>query len=511
MTLRTGIVSGERQMSLAALQTNVLKAASGFAHLGIGPRDCVALLLRNDMPVLEAAFAANRLGAYAVPINWHFKGPEVAYIVADCQAKVLVAHADLLAAVAPSLPPHLRVIVVTTPPEVVVAYSIDPRAAQPTAGAIVWSDWIEAQVPHAGTPVPSGGSILYTSGTTGRPKGVRRIPPKPDEVATQVRVANELYQFKPGLRLIIPGPLYHSAPYSYATRFSLGSEVTVLMPRFDPVGMLELIERERLEHMFVVPTMFVRLLKLPDEVRKRFDVSSLKFVMHAAAPCPPEVKRAMIDWWGPVIWEFYGGTETGALTISNSAEWRARPGTVGRPVKDAKVKIFGEDGQEVPQGEIGEVYGRILGTADFTYHGKDEERAKVDREGLITCGDVGYFDAEGYLHLCDRKRDMVISGGVNIYPAEIESVLVNMPDVADGCVFGIPDDEFGEKLMAVVQPMPGKTLDPQAIRAYLAEHLANYKVPSRIEIQSDLPREDSGKIFKRRLREPFWEGREKRI
>jgi long-chain acyl-CoA synthetase len=289
------------------------------------------------------------------------------------------------------------------------------------------------------------------------------------------------------------------------------SQVMVLMPRFDPLGLLELIERERLDTMFMVPTMFIRLLKLPEEMRHKFDLSSLRFVMHAAAPCPHDVKQAMIEWWGPVINEFYGSTESSAVTLASSADTLRKPGTVGRAVEGAELRILDDDGRILPAGEVGEIFTRFAEMPDFTYHNKPSERAKIDRDGFITSGDVGYLDADGYLFLCDRKRDMVISGGVNIYPAEIEAVLHAMPGVKDCAVFGIPDAEFGERLMAVVEPADGIALSAQGVQAYLRKHLADYKVPRAIEIGRDLPREDSGKIFKRRLRDPYWQGQGRQI
>jgi long-chain acyl-CoA synthetase len=257
--------------------------------------------------------------------------------------------------------------------------------------------------------------------------------------------------------------------------------------------------------------MFIRLLKLPEDVRRKFDVSSLKFIIHAAAPCPHDVKRAMIEWWGPVINEFYGSTESSAVTLANSADTLAKPGTVGRAVEGAELRILDDDGRILPAGEVGEIFTRFAELPDFTYHNKPDERAKIDRDGFITSGDVGYLDADGYLFLCDRKRDMVISGGVNIYPAEIEAVLHAMPGVKDCAVFGIPDAEFGEKLMAVVEPADTAALSPGEVQAYLRGHLADYKVPKAIKIARNLPREDSGKIFKRRLRDPYWQKEGRRI
>jgi long-chain acyl-CoA synthetase len=277
-----------------------------------------------------------------------------------------------------------------------------------------------------------------------------------------------------------------------------------MMPRFDPEEFLRVVQDEKIDTIFMVPTMFIRLMKLPEDVRKKYDMSSLRHIIHAAAPCPADVKTAMIDWWGPVIYEFYGSTESGAVTFANSEDALKKPGTVGKIAPGAELRFLGDDGQILPQGEIGEIYSRISGNPDFTYHNKPEKRAEIDRDGFITSGDVGYLDADGYVFICDRKRDMVISGGVNIYPAEIEAALHAVPGVHDCAVFGIPDEEFGESLMAVIEPQPGVVLDLATVRADLKKALADYKVPKQMEIQSNLPREDSGKIFKRRLRDPYW-------
>jgi long-chain acyl-CoA synthetase len=283
------------------------------------------------------------------------------------------------------------------------------------------------------------------------------------------------------------------------------------MPRFDPEEFLRLIEVESIDTLFMVPTMFVRLMKLPEELRRKYDTSSLRHVVHAAAPCPADVKRAMIEWWGPVIYEYYGSTEATALTFANSEDALKKPGTVGKILEGVELRFLGDNGVPLPQGEIGEIYSHIAQNPDFTYHNKPEKRAEIERDGFITSGDVGYIDKDGYVFICDRKRDMVISGGVNIYPAEIEAALHALPGVQDCAVFGIPDEEFGEALMAVVEPQGGVTLDIADIRAQLKSSLADYKVPKHVEIQRNLPREDSGKIFKRRLRDPYWERAGRRI
>ena len=333
---------------------------------------------------------------------------------------------------------------------------------------------------------------------------MRRNPATPEQAATSLYIRQTVYGFAPDMIAAVPGPLYHSAPNSFGLRSSQMGKGVVLLPRFEPEAMLQAIEQHRISHMFMVPTMFIRLLRLPKDVREKYDLSSLRFIIHAAAPCPVEAKRGMIEWWGPIIHEFYGSTESSAVTLATSEDSLKKPGTVGRPVRGAEIVIVGDDGRELPAGQQGEIFTRIAGMPDFTYFNKPEKRAEIDRKGLITSGDVGYLDEDGYLFICDRKRDMVISGGVNIYPAEIESVAHHMPFVKDCAVFGIPDADFGEALMAVVEPQAGHTLTPDEIRAYLKLHLADYKVPKHIEIGHDLPREDSGKIFKRRLRDPYW-------
>jgi long-chain acyl-CoA synthetase len=507
----TGLVSGVRGLSQAALEARVRRVAAGLAAQGVPPGACVAILMRNDIVFLEVAYAAQALGAYAVPINWHFKAEEIAYILADCGAGVLIGHADLLAPIAAAIPAHITLIAAATPSEVAQAYGLAPVTAAAVSGALNYEAWLERQPPNPREMQLPSLTMFYTSGTTGHPKGVRRPAPTPQQMRVMERMRRDLFGILPGIRSVVPGPLYHSAPNAFAMRAGRVGELMVLMPRFDPVKLLELIERQRLDTMFMVPTMFIRLLKLPEAMRARFDVSSLRFVIHAAAPCPHDVKRAMIDWWGPVINEFYGSTESGAVTLATSADTLARPGTVGRAVEGSEVRILDDAGRTLPAGEVGEIFTRFAELPDFTYHNRPDERAKVDRNGFITSGDVGYLDKEGYLFLCDRKRDMVISGGVNIYPAEIEAVLHGAPGVRDCAVFGIPDAEFGEKLLAVVEPLEGSALDTQELSAFLRRHLADYKVPRMIEIGRDLPREDSGKIFKRKLRDPYWQGVGRRI
>ena len=500
-----GVISGERRRTHDEVADRATRIAGGLHRLGVKQGDSVCILMRNDIAFIEAAYAAMRLGAYGVPVNWHFKPEEINYILKDSGSPVLIAHADMLHQLREAIPPGVNVLSVPTPPEILSHYKIEPRDLSKPAFALDFESWIGEQMPYDGAVVPQPQNMIYTSGTTGNPKGVRRDAPTAEQSAAAEGMRGMIYGLKPGARALLPGPLYHSAPNSFGLRAGRLGGALVLMPRFDPEAFLRVVEQERIDAIFMVPTMFIRLLKLPEQVRDKYDISSLRHVIHAAAPCPADVKRAMIEWWGPVIYEFYGSTESGAVTFASSQDALKKPGTVGKISPGAELRFIGDDGRILPQGEIGEIYSRIATVPDFTYHNKPEKRTEIEREGFITSGDVGYIDADGYVFLCDRKRDMVISGGVNIYPAEIEAVLLAVPGVHDCAVFGIPDAEFGEALMAVVEPQAGVTLDVGAIRARLKGSLADYKVPKHIEIQTSLPREDSGKIFKRRLRDPYWE------
>jgi long-chain acyl-CoA synthetase len=503
-SLFQGIASGERRRSHAEVAERAARMAGGLQKLGVKQGDCVCILMRNDIAFIEAAYAAMTLGAYAVPVNWHFKPDEVEYILRDSATRVLIGHADLLQPLGAQLPPGVTALSVPTPPEIRANYRIDTADDEVPRGTIDLEAWLATQPRYDGPALPQPQNMIYTSGTTGHPKGVKRYAPTPEQTASAERMRAMIYGLKPGARALCPGPLYHSAPNSFGLRAGKLGGALVLMPRFEPEAFLRLVQDEKIDTIFMVPTMFIRLMKLPESVRRNYDVSSLKHIIHAAAPCPADVKRAMIDWWGPVIYEFYGSTESGAVTFANSEDALKKPGTVGKISPGAELRFLGDDGRELPPGEIGEIYSRIAGNPDFTYYNKPEKRTEIDRDGFITSGDVGYIDDDGYVFICDRKRDMVISGGVNIYPAEIEAALLAVPGVHDCGVFGIPDDEFGEALMAVVQPTAGVTLDIGSVRAQLAKTLAGYKVPKHIEIHADLPREDSGKIFKRRLRDPYW-------
>ena len=503
------IVCGERRIDATELDRRIASAATGLGSMGVGSAG-VALCLRNDIEFYEASLAAGALGAYAIPINWHFTADEVRYILTDSGAKAIVIHADLLSRMRDALPDGLTRLVVPTSPAVRAAYGVAAAEGEVPFGELNWSRWIEGFSPRTEPPGEMPTPIFYTSGTTGRPKGVRRPPFGPTQQAAFARMMAidyglDVFDDPTQIKTAVVGPLYHAAPNVHAIALLRAGASVVIMPRFDPEELLRTIERERITHLNMVPVMFARLLKLPDEVRRRYDLSSLRFVAHAAAPCPPEIKRAMIDWWGPVINEYYGATETGNVTFCTSEEWLAHPGTVGRAIAGAQVKILDDAGRPLSPHQVGEIACRYADVGDFTYHNDATKRQAVDRDGLIAPGDVGYLDDDGFLFICDRKIDMVISGGVNIYPAEIEAALSGIPGVADSAVFGIPDEEFGESLYAVIQPQPGMAISAEDVRTYLAERIAGYKVPRRIEFADALPREDSGKIFKRKLRAPFWE------
>ncbi len=498
------IILGDRTVSGTALDDRVARAATGLMARGVGPGDAVAWLLRNDIPIFEVTAATQLIGAYVVPINWHFSSEEVGYILRDSGAKVLVVHSDLLARIADDIPDDVLTLVVPTPEPIASAYGADPALHVAPSGTTVWSDWLEQFEPRQAPAAAAPMRMMYTSGTTGRPKGVKREAPTEEQIKNVQARARTVMGHHGGMRTVVCGPAYHAAPYSYANLAVAFGATIVLQPRFDAEELLVLIERHKITGMFMAPIMFVRLLKLPEEVRKRYDLSSLQHIIIAGATCPPNIKREMIDWWGPIIHEFYGSTESGMITHCDSEQSLTHPGTAGRPVESATVRIYREDGTEAAIGEAGEVYMWSTDNPDFTYHNDPEKRRAIGRDGMITNGDVGYFDEDGFLYICDRVRDMVISGGVNIYPAEIESAIIGIPGVKDCAVFGIPDDEYGEAVAALVEPLDNATLTEVDLRAHLSKHLAKYKVPRLIEFRTDLPREDTGKIFKRKLREPYW-------
>lgn len=504
--ISAGVVSGERSLSVDRLERNARRVASAMHDLGIWQGDRVALLMRNDLAYFEATRGAACLGASTVPLNWHLTADEIAHVLDDCNPKMLIAHADLLDESILAVCSDVEVVAVATPPEIAAAYHIGPEAAAVPGGLPDWDSWYSAYEPWAEEPRAVVDPMFYTSGTTGKPKGVKRAKVPPELAAETVRrTAGAFGLDRAPLRAVMTGPLYHSAPNAYGMRIVGGGGLLVLQPRFNALELLALVQRHGITHLHMVPTMFIRLLALSDEERQRFDISSLEFVCHGAAPCPDDVKRAMIDWWGPVIHEYYAMTETGIIATSTSPEWLDHPGTVGKPPAGVEIRILDSHGKKLPPGETGEICVRTALTSFVSYHRAADKTEAMRRGDFVATGDVGYFDDDGFLYISDRISDMVISGGVNIYPAEVEKVLVGMDEVADCAVVGVPDPEFGERLIAFIVGEDG--LDDTTVRDYLADHLARYKVPREICFAQELPREDSGKIKKRLLREAYLSGK----
>ncbi|WP_374666874.1 AMP-binding protein [Ramlibacter sp.] len=476
-------------------ELNWRRSAAALQAAGVGDGDVVALMMRNSPQAIELMVAARHLGAQWCPVNWHFKTDEVQYILGNSGAKVFIADAALLAGLHGLDTTGVR------------AWSIRGEHS----GTPAWEAARDAAEPLDTPPAPPRGAMFYTSGTTGQPKGIVRLPMTPAQIQAAAAMRLAAYGLAPGARALLSAPWYHSAPNSFALGLAQENATVFIEERFDAERTLQLISEHALTHAYLVPTMFVRMLALPPEVRAKYGLRSMQFVSSTGSPCPPEVKRAMIDWWGPVINECYGASELGYMTLLTSEQALRKPGSAGLPLPGVMLKILDDDGNEQPAGTAGLIYIHQPATPDFSYAGNEQARARMEVRGLKTMGDIGYLDEEGFLFIVDRKADMVISGGVNIYPVETELALQGMPGVADCAVFGIPDDEFGEALAAAVQPAPGAVLTDDEVRNWLRERLAGYKVPKIVTFHADLPREDTGKIFKRKLREPYWAGRARRV
>jgi long-chain acyl-CoA synthetase len=498
---------GNQEFSPDDMRARSARVAGAMAATGLREGDTIALMLRNEPELMDVLLAARQLGLFFTPLNWHFKAEEAEYIIRDCGAKALFVHSDLFPQIADGIPPDISVYALRPHPLTVASYNIPEPATGIPEGTIDWAARVASAEPLATSATIPRGMVAYTSGTTGRPKGVRRFPPPPEEAPAFAERMALMFQralgLSPDARCLISAPLYHSAPSVSSLMVAQFGAWLRLEPKFDAQSTLSAIERLHITHPYLVPTMYVRLLRLPEEVRNKYDLSSVRFVSSTGAPCAPDVKRAMIDWWGDVINETYASSETGYLTVISSAEARRKPGSAGRPIEGVSIKILNDDGNEAATGEIGTIYTRHFMTSRFTYINRDDDRRSIENDGYVTVGDVGYLDEDGYLYVSDRRTDLVLSGGVNIYPAEIEQVLIGMPGVADCAVFGVPDAEFGQALVAVVQPDGETTLTVQQVRDFLSRKLANFKVPRVIEFRGNLPREDSGKIFKRRLREEY--------
>ncbi|WP_428246580.1 acyl-CoA synthetase [Ferrovibrio sp.] len=481
--------SGEA-LSYAELDRRSSQGAQLLRWLGLKPQDHIALLVENSFAFLEICWSAQRSGVFYTAISTHLTPAEIAYIVKDCGAKAFIASARL-AEQAQAVRAMLG--------DDIACFACN--GTQPNFQS--WQGALEAQPAE---PIPDqvvGLDMLYSSGTTGRPKGV-----KPVFTGEKIGWVNPfLHRLVHGLcgmdgtsTYLSPAPLYHAAPLRYSMMcVALGGTV-VVMEKFDPELFLKLVQQYRATHTQLVPTMFVRMLKLPEDVRQRYDVSSLKAAIHAAAPCPVDIKQQMIDWWGPILIEYYAGTEGNGFTLITSPEWLTNRGSVGRAAV-AEIKIVSEDGALLPSGQIGTVY--FAGGPPFSYHNDaDKTRGAYNAEGWSTLGDVGFLDDDGYLYLTDRKAYMIISGGVNIYPQEAENVLINHPAVADVAVFGIPDAEMGEQVKAVVQLQDhrkaGQDMERELI-AYCRQHLSGVKCPRSIDFDAELPRTPTGKLVKRLL------------
>ncbi|HVK73490.1 MAG TPA: acyl-CoA synthetase [Kofleriaceae bacterium] len=492
------------EVTAAQLLSNANQLVHGLRALGLETGACIATVLDNSAAMMEAFLAAHQAGWYVTPINWHLTAAEIAYILDDCDAAAVIAtprvgDAVVAACVEADIPPAARL---STGGALAGFRSLDDiKAGQPTS---------------APAERTAGATMTYTSGTTGKPKGVRRplVPAPPETVATQQALFLALFGIMPGSPgvHIVGAPLYHTAVLNFASNHLHLGHSLVLMDKWEPEAMLRLIERHKVTSSHMVPTQFNRLLKLPDEVRARYDVSSLSHIIHGAAPCSIDTKRRMLEWWGPCIHEYYAASEGGG-TSCTPAEWQARPGTVGKAWPISEIRILDDEHQPCPPGTAGTVWIR-MGTHKFEYHRDQKKTGDAWRDGFFTVGDAGYLDADGYLFLCDRKSDMIISGGVNIYPAEIEAVLLGHPEVVDVAVFGVPDDDWGEQVRAVVQPASAAAAGPAlsaAILDYAASRLAKFKLPRAIDFIAEMPRDPNGKLYKRKLRDPYWAGRDRAI
>jgi len=490
-----------RTVTYRQLDDQSNRIAQLFRSLGLKAGDHIALFLENNSQFFEICWGAQRSGLVYTAISSRLTAAEVEYIVRDCGARLFITSHDL-ANTATELVPLLR--------DLANRYMIDGVIT----GYESWEAAVARQPASRIADETAGHDMLYSSGTTGRPKGVLPVvEPQPIDFDNPLlQITAKLYGMDANTIYLSPAPLYHAAPLRFNMSVMRLGGTSIIMEHFDAEEYLRLIGKHQVTHTQVVPTMFVRFLKLPDEVRLKHDVSTLKCAIHAAAPCPIPVKQQMIEWWGPIIWEYYGGTEGNGLTMCNSAEWLAHKGTVGRAVI-GKLKICDDAGEELPAGQSGTVY--FAEGRTFEYHNDPRKTAESRHpKGWSTLGDVGYIDADGFLHLTDRKAFMIISGGVNIYPQEAENLLVNHPKVMDCAVFGVPNPDFGEEVKAVVQPRDMADAGPalaEELLAYCKQHLSAIKCPRSIDFEAELPRHPTGKLYKRLLRDRYWQGRASNI
>lgn len=484
--------------TFAELNARANRIARLFAAHGIGPGDAVAMVMRNRSAFVEVYHACQRSGIRVTPVNFHLNGDQAGYVVDNCEAKALI-HDATLGTGEDTLAAAPNVILPLS-----VGGSIEGFADLEEASAGFDSADVEAPV--------LGSQMLYTSGTTGRPKGVYRRQPPPN----RLQRAGDHAAWRPGEdRCLCTGPAYHAAPLAFNVVGPLAAGVgVVLMDKWDPAETLRLIETHGITHTHMVATMFHRLLALPEATRAGHDLSSLRYVLHGAAPTPVHVKQAMIDWLGPVLFEYYAATEGGGNYFITSEEWLRKPGSVGSSPTPEYTRVLDDDGNELPRGEIGTLYFQAPETGSFEYFKAPEKTQESYRDGFFTLGDMGYLDEDGYLFLTGRSAETIISGGVNIYPQEIDAELLKHPAIADVCTIGVPNEEWGEEVKAVVLPAPGRTPD-DALRAELMafarERLPGFKCPRSIDFAESLPRLESGKIQRRTVREPYWAGRRTQI
>ena len=486
-----------------------LLRAQGLQRLGH-----YAIFMENNSRFIEACMAGERTGLYYTCVNAYLKADELAYILNNSESRLLITSAANLEVARQALPDCPGVTLC-----LVVGSDVGGGdAVAGTVGAAQVRDYETAVAGLPDTPVADewlGTAMLYSSGTTGRPKGILRPLPAdpPSQPLPLFNFLNTLWQCEDGMRYLSPAPLYHSAPLANVSLALRNGGTVVVMEHFDPEQYLALVAQHRITHTQLVPTMFSRLLKLPADVRARADLSSLKIAVHAAAPCPAQVKQQMIDWWGPIIHEYYGATEGLGFTACNTPEWLAHRGTVGR-VLLGDLQVLDELMQPVAKGTSGEIWFKTA--SPFVYF-NDPERTALTRSpdgSMSTVGDMGYLDDDGFLYLTDRSTFMIISGGVNIYPQECENLLITHPKVADAAVFGVPNADLGEEVKAVVQPVPGVAPGPalaQELMAFCEQHLSRQKCPRSVDFSDQLPRLPTGKLYKRLLRDPYWAGHKSRI
>jgi long-chain acyl-CoA synthetase len=501
--------SGEA-MTYAQLERRSNQLAHVLRAQGLKRLDHYGVFMENNSRYIEACVAGERTGLYYTCINSYLTAGELAYILNNSESQLLITSKASFEVAREALADCPRVALC-----LVVGAGAD---LEDHVGASMVRDYEKALAGQPDTPVADealGTAMLYSSGTTGRPKGV--LKPLPDNPPGQplplVGMLQQLWQCKEGMVYLSPAPLYHSAPLANVSMVIRNGGTAVIMEQFDPENYLALVQRYRITHTQLVPTMFSRMLKLPSEIRARYDLSSLTIALHAAAPCPPQIKEQMIAWWGPIIHEYYGATEALGFTTCNSAEWLAHRGTVGR-VLFGDLHILDDQMQPMPKGVPGEIWFKTA--SPFVYYNDPERTALTcSPDGtMTTVGDIGYVDDDGFLYLTDRSTYMIISGGVNIYPQECENLLITHPKVADAAVFGVPNQDLGEEVKAVVQAMPGIETGPelaQELMAFCAEHLARQKCPRSVDFSEQLPRSPTGKLYKRKLRDPYWVGRESRI